>query len=688
MRQYFLSFGFFMRQFTLLPLSLLLLTSYSQFAQAEHVTLPALSVESLEAEAAPYALPAIPMATPDTGDLVKRLAGANVNSNGPITSIAQYRGLFADRVNVLIDGVRLHQAGPNRMDAPLNYLPASRLEHVSVYRGIAPVSTGIETIGGTITAESLNFGFGNSDEFEFKGNANAGYASNGNTRQFGLTSAMRNQHHRFQVTGSVDRGNDSDYDGGEITPSEFERDTFGLNYGLQQSGNTLELDVQHHNTGNTGTPALPMDIIYARGETYKAKFGKELANGGKLEARISHQDVDHEMNNFKYRNTAASAQRSNTTDVEASGYKFTYGQNSWLIGIEGDVAEHNSYITNPNSAMFFVNNFNNIERDRHSAFVEWQDNIASDWQLESGLRVSRVTTDADEVSTSMGMMPVTNLLTAFNSADRSQSDTLVDLAAVFTYTVNSEVDLEFGFARKERAPTYQERYLWLPLQATSGLADGRRYIGNIELDPETAYQVELGLDWHTAKYGFAPRAFYHHINDYIQGTPTTNNNAIMINADTLQFNNVDAKLYGIDANWYATLTAEWQLDGTISYVRGKRRDTSDDLYRIAPLTAHTTLSYVQPKWRVGVEAVTVAKQNQVSEQNDEQETSGYTLFNVSGNYQVTPQLLISAGVNNVFDREYADHLAGVNRVVGVDIPEDERILGLGRSAFINLNMNW
>lgn len=682
-----------MRHYKLLPLPLLLLTGYAQLAHAEHVTLPALSVETLGSEPAPFVLPATPMATPDAGDLVKRLAGANVNSNGPITSIAQYRGLFADRVNVLIDGVRLHQAGPNRMDAPLNYLPASRLQNVSVYRGIAPVSTGIETIGGTITAESVNLGFGSTDEFDFKGNLNAGYASNGNTRQAGITAAAVNNHHRFQVTGSLDRGNDSEFDGGDITPSEFERDTFGLNYGLQQDGNTLELDAQHHDTGNTGTPALPMDIIYARGETYKAKFGSELANGGKITGRISYQDVEHEMNNFDLRTTTdLTRHRNNKTDVEASGYKFTYKHAAWHLGIEGDVAEHNSYITNPNNAMFFVNNFNDVERDRHSAFAEWEDNIAAHWKLETGLRVSNVKTNAGEVDTNMGGMPAM-LKDAFNAADRDQSDTLVDISAVFTHSINEDLDVEFGLARKERAPSYQERYLWLPLQATSGLADGRSYIGNIELNPETAYQLELGLDWHTAKAGFAPRAFYHRINDYIQGTSTTNAAANMIannlsGAPALQFNNVDAELYGIDANWYATLSPEWQLDGTISYVRGERRDTDDNLYRIAPLTARTTLSYVQTEWRVGIEAVTVAEQDRVSSENNEQQTGGYALFNLSGNYQVTPQLLVSAGVNNVFDREYADHLTGINRVANVDIEQGDRILGLGRSAYINMSMNW
>ncbi|MFT7413529.1 MAG: iron complex outermembrane receptor protein, partial [Methylophagaceae bacterium] len=216
---------------------------------------------------------------------------------------------------------------------------------------------------------------------------------------------------------------------------------------------------------------------------------------------------------------------------------------------------------------------------------------------------------------------------------------------------------------------------------------------------ETAYQAELGLDWHTAKAGISPRVFYHHINDYIQGVaiPTSNMAAIgvstMMGGDTtpLQYQNVDAKLYGMDANWFATLSDEWQLDGTVSYVRGERRDTNDSLYRIAPLTARTMLSYVQTNWRLGVEVETVASQNKVSTENEEQKTSGYTVFNLMGNYEATKALTLSAGVNNVFDRNYQDHLGGYNRISindNPDIAQGERLPGLGRSVYAGVNFNW
>jgi iron complex outermembrane receptor protein len=685
--------GVDMPKFKLLPLTLLI--SFAGTVNAEHVTLPALSIEGAGAEEIPYALPFTTVSSPDIGDVVKRLPGANINKNGPLTSIAQYRGLFSDRVNVLIDGVRLSQAGPNRMDSPLSYIASSRLQDIEIYRGIAPVSSGIETIGGTMKANSKRADFGSNESFETHGNVTTGYATNGNTRFGGITASTANEHHRFQVAGSADRGQNTEFGEGKIKPSQHERDTLGLSYGFQKAGHEVNLDIEHTDTGATGTPALPMDIIFARGEHYTLDFTKALYNGDTFKARINYQDAEHRMSNYTFRPTMAAMQRHADADVESAGLSLSYVHANWTFGFDADQADHNTNIYNPTNASFYVNNFNDVERDRYSVFTEWNGTLAPNWSLESGVRLSRVAMDAGDVDSSMGMAGVVALRDQFNASDRSQDENLMDLTLVFTHNITHHLDLELGLARKQRAASYQERYLWLPMQSTSGLADGNNHVGNVNLDAETSYQVELGLDWHTAEAGFSPRVFYHHINDYIQGVASNDATVIaistMMGGDTtpLQYQNVDAKLYGFDANWYALMTSEWQLDGTISYVRGERRDTHDDLYRIAPLSARTMLSYVQPTWRLGVEVETVAAQNKVSTENEEQKTAGYALFNLVGSVQPTQDITVSAGINNLFDRSYQDHLAGYNRIANnPDIAQGDRLYGLGRSVYVGLDMNW
>ena len=39
----------------------------------------------------------------DTAAVLKDIPGANVNANGPVTGIAQYRGMYGDRISVVID---------------------------------------------------------------------------------------------------------------------------------------------------------------------------------------------------------------------------------------------------------------------------------------------------------------------------------------------------------------------------------------------------------------------------------------------------------------------------------------------------------------------------------------------------------------------------------------------------------
>jgi len=689
-----------MRPFTLSPISLLLLTTFISTAQAEHYSLPIISVAGDAGEPTPYAIPMIPMVGTDSGEMIKRLPGANINNNGPLTSIAQYRGLYGDRVNVLIDGIRINQAGPNRMDSPLSYMPASRTSEVAVYRGIAPVSSGIETIGGTITADSRQSEFTNGEEAEVHGYTNAGYATNGKTRYGSILASVANENHRLQATASTDKGDDLDFPGGEIIPTRQQRQTYDIGYGFQQDQHELSLDAGYHNTENTGTPALPMDIVYARGENYKGEYDYDLSNGAKLEATLHYQDSEHRMSNYVFRNKPNAMQRYADTDVEMGGYKFTYDQINWRLGIDGDQSEHNADIFNPNNKMFFVNNYNEVERDRYGFFGEWDSELTSNWKIETGLRYSLIKMDAGKVDSSMAMMPnmmgenVKILRDNFNNADRQKDDHLVDIVAKLLRPISNDLDIELGFARKERAPSYQERYLWLPLESTSGLADGNNYIGDINLKPEVAYQFELGLDWHASKGAISPRVFYHHINDYIQGTPSTNMTANMLSAmmgnpDPLQFSNVDAKLYGIDAGWLLPISQQWQLDGTVSYVRGERRDISDNLYRIAPLTARTMLSYHQPTWQVGIEAITVSSQNKVSETNNEKKSGGYAVFNLNANYQASKRVSLNAGVANLFDREYEDHLGGYYRVSGnPDIAQGDRIPNPGVSVFAGINVDW
>ena len=120
----------------------------------------------------------------------------------------------------------------------------------------------------------------------------------------------------------------------------------------------------------------------------------------------------------------------------------------------------------------------------------------------------------------------------------------------------------------------------------------------------------------------------------------------------------------------------------MNYVRGKRRDISDNLYRIAPPNTSFRLNYQSARWAASLESVLYGKQEDVSETNGEVETAGYGLVNVNGSWQATPSLRLAAGVDNVLDKEFEDHLTGYNRAKNPDIATGGRLPGYGTNVFV------
>ncbi len=646
----------------------------------------------------------------DSAQLLKKIPGANVNSNGTQTGIAQYRGMYGDRVNMQIDGMKISSGGPNSMDTPLSYIPRAQLDSLEVFRGIAPVSHGNETIGGSIQANSNHSSFTEGDQAEFHGNIAIGGHSADSGYDVSTLLTVANQNHRAHVTATRQEGDDYEFDEGDVTPTEYDHNNYKLGYGYQRKGHEASIEYMHNDTNESGTPSLPMDIIFADGDSAQAKYSVKL-NQVDINTKIYWSQIDHRMSNYEMRTPATMMgmpmQRFALTDSESFGYKldanFKFAGGILKLGTDGHLAGHNANIFNPMSAAFLIKNYNDIQRDVFGFFGEWNRNLSDKWDLEAGVRYTRVTMDAQDVSITglpaMLLARATTLATSFNAADRSQNDDNVDAVVKLTHTIRNDTRVEIGLARKTRSPSYQERYLWLPLESTGGLADGNNYIGNIDLDSEVAYQFELGLDWRTASAWFAPRAFYHHVDDYIQGDATTNMTATMFNtmmtgmtgssASLLQFTNVDARLYGIDADFGYRITPAWVIDGGISVVKGERRDNGDNLYRISPVNGRIALTHERNNWSATVETTAYLEKEDVSGITRELETAGYALLNLYGNYKVPNSgFTLVAGVDNVLDKEYAPHLGGINRVRNVDVAQGVRVPGPGINGYASLLFEW
>ncbi|MDX2464722.1 MAG: TonB-dependent receptor [Porticoccus sp.] len=687
--------------FASLLLSTLATNGYAEHSHLEEINITGhQSKPTLSLEISPKGEPVI-----DTASLLKKVPGANINNNGAITGIAQYRGLYGDRVSVHIDHAPSLTGGPNAMDTPLSYTPPMLLKSLSVHRGIAPVSVAQESIGGHMTANLDRGEFTKGHQAEFSGGLFSRFNSTNDGFSNGIKSVLANKNHKVSVLASHDEGDETHFDNNdEIGGTQYRRSRYDISYGWQDDSTVVEVYAGKLDTRDTGTPALPMDINHIDSDMVGINLSKTF-NDIVVSGNLSYNHVDHGMDNFSQRTAPIpTGFRQNKATAHNTAWSL---QAKWplaigsyegflTVGTDGNETVHDSTISNPNAPMFEIKNFENVERNSYGVFTEWEGNVGA-WKVETGIRYTQVSMDSDDVSASgmMGMMGVNaGLLAAnFNSGDLDKDYHNVDLVLNASRELNANTTLNLGLGRKNRAPSYQERYLWLPLPSAGGLADGRSYTGNLDIDKETAYEVTVGIDWISQNAWANPQVFYRYIDDYIQGVPSTNMTANMVSTmmsgdSALMFDNIDAEMYGADLGYGYKLSAHFSIEGTLSYVRGKRDDEDDNLYRVAPLNNRLALVYADHATELKIESVLYAKQSKVSSFNDEEKTSGYGIINLLGNHQLTQQLNVSAGIENLFDRKYQDHLAGYNRNGDSDIGVGDRLPGAGRNLSVSFAYNW
>jgi len=612
----------------------------------------------------------------DTAMTLKSLPGADVNKNGVITGIAQYRGMYGDRVAVTIDSHAVVSGGPNAMDAPLSYVSPMITESIVIERGIASVSSAPESIGGHLEATLARGQFGE-EEFGLSGFLGSRFSTNGNLSTSAGRVTLSDNSHRFSLLTEIDNGDYISTPVGVIRPSAVNRKRYDASYAYTNGESHIVMFAGQLDTENSGTPALPMDITSVDTNLAGSHFLYTLSPNLTIDGRVALNDVEHVMDNFSLRSAPPAAMQRENYAV-GKGYSFAlagkmdFDSSSLRIGTDGINTDHDSTITNPNNAMFQITNFSDVRRDLLSAFAEWSIDFDAS-ELELGISAKRVDTNAGAVTLSgvMGTAPIM-LQDAFNAADRNLNFDDIDVVAKYLYRRNDHLEWRFEAASKSRAPSYQELYLWMPMQSTGGLADGRTYIGDLGLQAERSNELNIG------------QVFYKQVDDYIQGVTSTNAAANMVammmsGKPALQFSNTDAEIWGADVAWDYQLSDRFTVDGVATYARGRRTDVADNLYRLAPPNGSVGLTYKSDFWSLGARLVAYAKQNEVSAFNEEQTTSAYEIVNMDFSWNPAESVRVEARIDNLFDTYYQDHLTGINRAGGSDIPVGTRLPGAERS---------
>jgi len=633
--------------------------------------------------------------TPRDADLAASLAelpGVAVVKNGPLTGIAQVRGLSGDRVNILVDGMDITPACPNHMDPPLHYAAPTDTESMTLIAGASPVSAGGDALGASILAQSVKPAFQTDAAWRPSGKIDAGISGANDGWNLGLNASTANQDNALSYAGNFAQGDDLNYAGGTVKDSGYDSQRHKLAYARATGSGRFDASVSQHRVRDAGDPSLPMDMIKDDADAVNLAWEGKLGET-RVTTRVYWHDIEHLMDNYSLRGGAGMYAPATSTDVglvlggkrNMAGGRVSLGA-EWLA---------NDFAASQWTSLGVFNQdiLRDATRDRLGVYGEWQGALGGAWSANLGLRSDTVRMNTGNINATAGGTVAADRAT-FNALPHEKTDHNWDWNALFQYAAAPDLGYEIGLTRKTRYPSLLERYEWTPSSASAGQADGNTYIGQLGLKPEVAHALSLAVQGKASGHDYKVGAFYQHVSDYIVGTPylyTDPTKAAPYNAATsyrLQYQNHDARLYGLDGSW-GYKSGAWQFSGVLSYVRGRNLDSDSDLYRIAPLRLTLQAEHQAGAWNNSVRMRSAQVQDKLATYNlpgltNEQTTPGYAVFDWHAQWRAAKGVKVNFGIDNLLDKLYYDHLGGVNRVTGGDVAVGARLPSAGRFAFAQL----
>jgi len=305
------------------------------------------------------------------------MPGAAVVRNGPLTGIVQVRGLGGDRVNVLVDGMKITPACPNHMDPPLHYAAPADTESLTLVAGASPVSTGGDSLGASVLAKSRLPAFNTEDDWKNTARLHAGYSGANDGWNMGATISGASRDWALAYSGNLAEANDMRFRGGRVRDTGFASSRHRITLSRATTGGWLDASVGQHRTRDAGTPSLPMDMIKDDADWINLAWSGKVGDNG-MKVRAYWHDIDHLMDNYSLRGplagmyapaTSRDVGLSASIDRSMAGGKARFGA-EWL-GNEFNASQWTS------AGVFNSDILRDGSRDRLGLFGEWEGALAN-----------------------------------------------------------------------------------------------------------------------------------------------------------------------------------------------------------------------------------------------------------------------------------------------------------------------
>lgn len=555
------------------------------------------------------------------------------------------RGLSGERVAVLIDGNRVNRACTFGMDQGLASVDPGSVERVEIVSGPGSALYGSGNVGGVINVVTRRPGWGHGTSGEVRMGASSAVpgASAG--------ASLRSGGKRFGWSAAVDAASYGDYraPAGAVDGSSFRQITGDGKVDLRPSeAHLISLKGQRYAGRDIGWPMMKGANIPEETRTsLSVDYGWQLARGTMdgVSLRAFRQKLDHHMTVDAVMQGAMGPM---TTRADATSFSTTSGARGQVrllpgsrtqadVGIEVTrwFAEGTRWTESasgsmpPNTTTFRT--WPGVAITDVGAFAQAEANVSSRITLSAGARVDRVNRDADDAPSA-----VETVLTG-NAGIRAE------LGAGFG--VRGSAGLGY------RNPDPMELY---------GLAlrpDGFVYRGNPDLATERGLNAEISLTWSGDRTSWSVTGFRNRLEDMVSLALVPDER--VAGRPVREYVTVGSALFrGVTGSAEAEMGRGFQARASGAYTWAEDEASRDPMTGVPPLAGEVAL---RRSFRGGVvewaevEAQGADGQDRVSTRSGEKATPGYAVFHARLSLRAAGAR-ITAGVENLLDREYRSHL--------------------------------
>ena len=606
---------------------------------------------------------------------LSKLPGISIISTGPGISKPSIRGLSSNRVITYVQGVRLENQQWG--DEHGLGVSTSGINSIELIKGPAYVTYGSDAMGGVLYIEPERYS--NDFSLDYMGIYNSNYS--GITNNLGLKGSSGN--FSYLLRGNMTDNQNFSTPDGEVENTWFKENDIqaGLKYqterlssDLRLSMNFSELGIPHmeeghddHDDHEEGHDDHEDHYQEISNTILTWKNNIDLGNNHDLEVTLGRQ-----VNDRKEFGGHEEEGHDDHDDHEEEGHDDHddhdgHGESDAELDMELTTNTLDMSLTMPQSDNFNLIIGSNILKQENKNFGHEElipDAEMNDFGLyglgqitmENGAALIGIRYDSRSITSEMG------------SADFSNFNGSVGIKRNFD---NSSLRINLGSGY--RAPSLIELF-------ADGVHHGsfRYEKGNSSLVAETSFQTDITLEVNNDDSSLSFDLFYNDINDYIYVSPSS---LTMDGYKVYNYMQQDATLWGGEIHYSKQTGIDWLRSHTsLEYINGETAD-GDALPFIAPLTFNQVITAnISSNYSFEIDFLAKAKQSRVS--MFETETDGYSVLNLSGNWMTSfldNDLNIFWSVDNVFDKEYMDHLS---RLKTAGIHE------MGRNISVGLKYNF